>query len=97
MADYRPDLFTAGYSRRDRVGRVLVDYNQIGYGRTTASIYSVRPLDNAPVSAPLGWDEIAACNFTIEQFTIRTMAERINSVGDLAAGLLKSRHILPYL
>ena len=97
LAEHRPDLFTAGYGRRDRVGRVLVDYNQIGYGRTTASIYSVRPLNNAPVSAPLTWDEVASSNFTIDQFNIGSMPDRLAAVGDVAAGLLESRQALPLL
>ena len=97
LVSHRPDLFTAGYSRRDRVGRLLIDYNQIGYGRTTASIYSVRPLNNAPVSAPLAWDEVASSNFTIEQFNIGSMPERLAVVGDLASELLDSRQALTHL
>lgn len=53
LASHRPDLFTTGYSKRDRASRVLVDFNQVGYGRTMASMYSVRPLPGAPVSAPV--------------------------------------------
>ena len=45
-----------------RAGRVLVDYNQNAWGRTLASIYSVRPRPRAPVSTPVTWDEIAAAS-----------------------------------
>ena len=43
-----------------RAGRVLVDYNQNAWGRTLASVYSVRPRPRAPVSTPVTWDEIDA-------------------------------------
>ena len=39
-----PDIITAEYRKVKRPhGRVLVDYNQNAWGRTLASIYSVRP------------------------------------------------------
>jgi bifunctional non-homologous end joining protein LigD len=51
---------TAEYrvARRPK-GRVLVDYNQNAWGRTLASVYSVRPTPRATVSTPLTWDELA--------------------------------------
>ena len=97
LAQHRPDLFTVGYSRRDRIGKVLIDYNQVGYGRTTASIYSVRPLSNAPVSAPLTWGEVESGEIVPDQFTIRTMPERLTSLGDVASGLVDSYQKLPHL
>ena len=47
------ELLTAEYriAARPR-GRVLVDYNQNAWGRTLASIYSLRPKPRAPVSIP---------------------------------------------
>jgi DNA primase len=56
---FYPELITAEYrvARRPR-GRVLVDYNQNAWGRTLASLYSVRPTVGATVSAPVTWDEV---------------------------------------
>ena len=45
-------------SRRRPEGRVLVDYNQNAWGRTLASIYSVRPHPRAAVSTPVTWEEV---------------------------------------
>src|SRR5437867_6864035 len=39
-------------------GRVLVDYNQNAWGRTLASVYSVRPTAQATVSTPVSWEEV---------------------------------------
>jgi len=52
-------MMTAIYkvAKRPR-GRVLVDYNQNAWGRTLASIYSVRPTPKAAVSTPVTWKEI---------------------------------------
>ena len=49
-----PDIITAEYRKVKRpYGRVLVDYNQNAWGRTLASIYSVRPRPEATVSTPV--------------------------------------------
>jgi bifunctional non-homologous end joining protein LigD len=83
-----PSLVTAEYriSRRPQ-GRVLVDYNQNAWGRTLASIYSVRPHPKAAVSTPVTWDEIEA-GITIEQFTVANVPDRVRKLGDLWAPLL---------
>ena len=59
LAVRHPALMTAEYrvAKRPR-GRVLVDYNQNAWGRTLASIYSVRPRPDATVSTPVTWKEI---------------------------------------
>src|SRR6266705_150705 len=53
LAAANPKLITAQYKIAKRPkGRVLVDYNQNAWGRTLASIYSVRPTPKATVSTP---------------------------------------------
>src|SRR3989440_813989 len=59
LASAHPKLITAQYKIAKRPkGRVLVDYNQNAWGRTLASIYSVRPTTRATVSTPVSWKEI---------------------------------------
>ena len=91
LASRHPKLLTAEYrvAKRPR-GRVLVDYNQNAWGRTLASIYSVRPRPMATVSTPLTWDEVAA-GATIEEFRMDNVRERIAEVGDLWKPLLAAR------
>jgi bifunctional non-homologous end joining protein LigD len=67
--------------------RVLVDYNQNSWGRTLASVYSVRPKPNAPVSAPVTWEEIER-GIAIEDFRIDNMKQRLQKAGDLFRPLL---------
>ena len=87
----RPALLTAEYriARRPR-GRVLVDYNQNAWGRTLASVYSVRPRPRATVAAPVTWDEVER-GIAIEDFRLDNMAARIARRGDLYAPLLARR------
>ena len=91
IASRNPKLMTSEYrvAKRPR-GRVLVDYNQNAWGRTLASIYSVRPRPLATVSAPLTWDEVGS-GARIEDFRLDNVRDRIAKVGDLWKPLLAAR------
>jgi bifunctional non-homologous end joining protein LigD len=86
-----PKLITAEYriAKRPR-GRVLVDYNQNAWGRTLASVYSVRPTPRATVSTPVTWEEIER-GLRIEDFRMDNVPARVRTVGDLFAPLLAPR------
>ena len=59
LEQLHPGTITAEYRIEKRPpGRVLVDYNQNAWGRTLASVYSVRPKPRATVSAPVTWAEV---------------------------------------
>jgi bifunctional non-homologous end joining protein LigD len=78
-----PEIITAEYRKVKRpYGRVLVDYNQNAWGRTLASIYSVRPTPFAGVSAPVTWEEIER-GVKIEEFRIDNILDRVRDIGDL--------------
>lgn len=86
-----PKLITAEYRIAKRpAGRVLVDYNQNAWGRTLASIYSVRPKPMATVSTPVTWEEIEN-GIQIEDFTMRNVPDRVHERGDLWKPLLAKR------
>jgi bifunctional non-homologous end joining protein LigD len=91
LASRHPALITAEYrvAKRPR-GRVLVDYNQNAWGRTLASIYSVRPRPQATVSTPVTWQEVED-GVEIDDFTIRNVLDRVREVGDLWKPLLQKR------
>ena len=79
-----PGLATSKWWKEERVG-VFLDYNQNAKDRTIAAAYSVRPNQQALVSAPLTWDEVPACDPA--DFTLRTMPARLRERGDPAAGM----------
>ena len=91
MAAEHPKLITAEYriAKRPR-GRVLVDYNQNAWGRTLASVYSVRPRPQATVSAPVSWREIDR-GIEIEEFRLDNMPARVARIGDLWKPVLAGR------
>jgi bifunctional non-homologous end joining protein LigD len=74
-----PKIATSAWWKEERHG-VFLDYNQNAKDRTVASAYSVRPLPDARVSAPITWDELAACDPA--DFTLRTVPERFARIGD---------------
>ncbi len=91
LAAKYPNLITAEYRVAKRPdNHVLVDYNQNAWGRTLASVYSVRPKPDATVSAPVTWDEVRA-GFHIRDFRLRNMPERVQNEGDLFAPLLSDQ------
>jgi DNA ligase D-like protein (predicted polymerase) len=74
-----PGLATSKWWKEERRG-VFLDYNQNAKDRTTCSAYSVRPLPDARVSAPLSWSEVPACEPA--DFTARTVPARFAEIGD---------------
>jgi bifunctional non-homologous end joining protein LigD len=74
-----PKLATSKWWKEERHG-VFLDYNQNAKDRTTCSAYSIRPLPDARVSAPLTWKEVPDCE--PEDFTVLTMPARLKAIGD---------------
>jgi bifunctional non-homologous end joining protein LigD len=79
-----PELATSKWWKEERHG-VFVDYNQNAKDRTVASAYSIRPVPDARVSAPLTWDEVPSCDPA--EFTIGTVPARFARIGDPWAGM----------
>ncbi|MDQ2926452.1 MAG: DNA polymerase domain-containing protein [Acidobacteriota bacterium] len=79
-----PTLATSKWWKEERHG-VFLDYNQNAKDRTTSSAYSVRPLPDARVSAPLHWHEVPDCNPA--DFTVLTIPQRFAALGDPHAAM----------
>jgi bifunctional non-homologous end joining protein LigD len=85
-------LATTEWTKSKRRG-VLIDSNQNGEGKTIASAYSVRPRPGAPVSTPLRWEEVNE-ELDPSAFTMAVVLDRVESYGDLFAGVLTTRQRL---
>jgi bifunctional non-homologous end joining protein LigD len=85
---------TQEFSKKDRGGRILVDTGRNGYSATFAAVYAVRPKPGAPVSAPCTWEEVERAEVHPRSFTLRTMAARIEAVGDLWLDMRRRRRSL---
>lgn len=91
--DADPDRTTIAHEIAERTGRVYLDYGMNTEGRNIAGTYSLRPERAAPVATPLEWEEVA--NGVVPQdFTIATIFERLERVGDLFTPVLEGGQTL---
>ena len=82
-----PGKVTTEWLKKKRSG-VLVDHRQNGWGKTIASVYSVRPKPGAPVSTPLRWEELTQ-DVRPRDFGMEAVLERVERHGDLFAPVLE--------
>lgn len=77
-----PELTSLERSPKARQKKVYLDYLQNNRGQTLASVYSVRPKPEAPVSTPLDWSEVKK-SLKPTDFTIKNTPQRLQKKGDL--------------
>jgi bifunctional non-homologous end joining protein LigD len=92
VAQKHPKQATVERMVKNRGKHVYVDYLQNIPGKTLATAYSARASEYAGASTPLTWREVDE-GVDREAFTIRTVPERLKRVGDLWAGLRKSKGV----
>jgi bifunctional non-homologous end joining protein LigD len=92
-----PDLVSWEWSKDRRGGKARLDYTQNASIKTLVAPYAVRPADGAPVSAPISWDELDDPELRSDRWTIRTVVERVERVGDLFASAQTDAQELPAL
>lgn len=76
-----PDRFVATMSKKEREGKIFIDYMRNGRGATTVAVYSTRAATGAPVSAPIGWDELSP-GLKANAFNIDNLPARLSSMGE---------------
>jgi bifunctional non-homologous end joining protein LigD len=92
-----PDLVSWEWAKSRRGGKARLDYTQNTYIKTLVAPYAVRPADGAPVSTPIAWDELDDPELRSDRWTIRTVVERVEQVGDLFAAAQTDHQVLPPL
>src|SRR5699024_5633455 len=75
-----PQLFTTERLKRNRHGRLYIDYVQHGKDKTLIAPYSPRKTADATVATPLFWHEVKE-GLTPDMFTIENVVERIQILG----------------
>jgi bifunctional non-homologous end joining protein LigD len=86
LATRHPGIVTVEWLKAKREG-VLIDYHQNGAGRTTATVFSVRPKPGATVSMPLHWEELDG-QLDRRDLARENVLRRIAKEGDLFAPVL---------
>jgi bifunctional non-homologous end joining protein LigD len=95
LAATHPARFSSAGGATHRGDRITIDYAQNSIGRNTAAPYTARGLPHAPVSTPVTWDEVEAGKIEPGTFTIRTVPERVQRLGDLLAPIREDKQRLP--
>jgi DNA ligase D-like protein (predicted ligase)/DNA ligase D-like protein (predicted polymerase)/DNA ligase D-like protein (predicted 3'-phosphoesterase) len=77
----RSKTTTLHIKKESRKGRVLVDIYRNRQFQTIVAPYSVRGLAGAPVSTPLGWEQLTDIESPLE-LSVQTVPERVIADGD---------------
>jgi bifunctional non-homologous end joining protein LigD len=77
-----PDFTSIERTVSARRGKMYLDFLQNRPQATIAAPYAVRPKPGATVSAPLRWEEVKK-GLSMQDFTIRTMIDRVKDMGDV--------------
>jgi bifunctional non-homologous end joining protein LigD len=94
-----PDLVVSKQTRDLRKGKVLVDWSQNDYSKTTVAVYSLRGREHPTGSVPLTWDEVEKLADDGDPESVRFEAgevlKRVKRYGDLFAPVLELKQKLP--
>ncbi len=92
-----PDLVSWEWAKRARRGKARLDYTQNAINKTLVAPYSTRPAPGAPVSMPIGWEELDDPELRPDRWTIRDAVARVASRGDPFRAVLADEQSLPPL
>ncbi|GAA2351340.1 non-homologous end-joining DNA ligase [Saccharopolyspora halophila] len=95
VGDVVPELVSWQWAKAQRRGLARLDYTQNVQSKTLVAPYSARPRRGAPVSVPLEWDELDDPELAPDRWTIRTVLDRIATVGDPFTALRGVEQQLP--
>jgi bifunctional non-homologous end joining protein LigD len=87
-----PDRITADMAKSKRRGKVLVDWSQNDWHKSTVAPYSLRARERPTVSTPVTWEEVEAGELDYDHADVR---KRIEKHGDLFAPMLTTVQALP--
>jgi len=101
MEEKMPDLVVSDMKKELRKGKVLIDWSQNDFFKTTVCVYSLRARETPTVSTPLLWEEVEATARSKDpdslRFSSRSALDRVQEHGDLFAQVLERHQTLPEL
>ena len=97
LAGAHPDTLTTEWRKEKRGGRILVDTARNTYAQTIVAPYALRARPGAPVATPLAWEELEDPALHAQTWTLRTIGERLEQMGDPWAEIARHAGTLPRL
>jgi bifunctional non-homologous end joining protein LigD len=91
-----PKRVVVNMAKAVRANKVFIDWSQNSRHKTTIAPYSLRANERPTVSTPIDWDEVAAgADGEPLIFEAADVLERIEERGDLFAGTVQKKQVLP--
>jgi len=101
MQKHYPDLVTAKMTKKERIGKVFINWSQNSASKTMISIYSLRAREKPIVSFPLEWRDlenpVGLGGPERLQVTHSEALSRVEKKGDLFREVLVKEQKLPHL
>ncbi len=72
LAEEEPSLFTVALAKRERTGKIFLDYLRNGRGATYVAPFSARAREGAPIAAPIAWSALSK-DLLPDAYTVRTL------------------------
>jgi bifunctional non-homologous end joining protein LigD len=82
LAGRYPERLTVEQRKRERKGRIFIDYLRNDYAQTTVAPYAVRALPGAPVAAPIEWSELSRPGMGPRRYTMQSLFRRLGARDD---------------
>lgn len=73
LAEEQPSLFTVALAKRERAGKIFLDYLRNGRGATYIAPFSARARAGAPIAVPIPWTALDK-DLSPSAYTVRTLA-----------------------
>ena len=94
LAKNYPDRLTTESRKVKREGRLLLDYMRNAFGQTSVVPYALRALPDAPVAAPLDWEELKRSKLNPRSYNINKIFYRLSQKEDPWKHIFQNRNIL---
>ena len=79
MAADSPSRYIATASKKERTGRIFVDYLRNSREATAICAYSTRARPSATVSVPIAWSELGSLT-TPNRYTVSNLMKRLRHI-----------------
>ncbi|MGD8862023.1 MAG: non-homologous end-joining DNA ligase [Myxococcales bacterium] len=92
LAARHPDSLTTEQRKDGRAGRLYLDVARNAYAQTAVAPWSVRPLPDAPVAAPINWDDLQNTDLGPRDYNVKNVFRRTARRDDPWAGMRSRAH-----